>query len=111
MVCLGERCRIQKHSTTTNTNIYITRTLYYIKKRTAQESTECNYEIYDKDLPAIIRFLEHWRPQLEATGFPIEIVTDDRSLDESIEEDASPTAANAIYARPRGINHTGASIQ
>ena len=27
---------------------------------------ECNYEIYDKELLAIIRALEEWRPQLRA---------------------------------------------
>ena len=27
---------------------------------------ECNYEIYDKELLAIIKCLEHWRPELES---------------------------------------------
>ena len=26
---------------------------------------ECNYQIYDKGLLAIIKCLEHWRPELE----------------------------------------------
>ena len=41
---------------------------------------ECNYEIYDKKLLAIVRCLEHWRPELEATDLPIEIFTDHKSL-------------------------------
>ena len=42
---------------------------------------ECNYEIYDKELLAIIRCLEHWRPELEATELPIEIFTDHKALE------------------------------
>ena len=42
---------------------------------------ECNYEIYDKELLAIIRCLEHWRPELESTDIPIQIFTDHRSLE------------------------------
>ncbi|SLM35361.1 retrotransposon nucleocapsid protein [Lasallia pustulata] len=42
---------------------------------------ECNYEIYDKELLAIIRCLEHWRPELEATELPVEIFTDHKALE------------------------------
>ena len=42
---------------------------------------ECNYEIYDKELLAIIRCLEHWRPELEGTGEPVEIYTDHKDLE------------------------------
>ncbi len=42
---------------------------------------ECNYEIYDKELLAIIRCLEHWRPELECTEIPIKIFTDHKSLE------------------------------
>ena len=41
---------------------------------------ECNHEIYDKELRAIIRCLEHWRPELEATDVPIQIFTDDSRI-------------------------------
>ena len=34
-------------------------------------SAECNYEIYDKELLAIIRAFEHWRLKLEGTELPI----------------------------------------
>ena len=42
---------------------------------------ECNYEIYDKELLAIIRCLEHWRPELEGTELPVEIYTDHKGLE------------------------------
>ena len=42
---------------------------------------ECNYEIYDKELLAIIHCLKHWRPELEVTELPIEIFTDHKALE------------------------------
>ena len=42
---------------------------------------ECNYEIYDKELLAIIQCFEQWRPELEATGVPIKVITDHKSLE------------------------------
>jgi RNase H-like domain found in reverse transcriptase len=44
-------------------------------------SAEYNYEIYDKKLLAIIRCLEHWRPELESTDIPIKVFTDHRNLE------------------------------
>src|SRR5271154_1033500 len=44
-------------------------------------SAEYNYEIYDKELLAIIRCLEHWRPELESTDIPIKIFTDHKNLE------------------------------
>lgn len=43
--------------------------------------TECNYEIYDKELLAIIRCFEEWRPELEGTPSPIRVITDHRNLE------------------------------
>jgi len=43
--------------------------------------TECNYEIYDKELLAIIRCFEEWRPELEGTEMPVKILTDHRNLE------------------------------
>ena len=43
--------------------------------------TECNCEIYDKELLAIVRYPEHWRTGLELTDIPIQIFTDHRSLE------------------------------
>jgi hypothetical protein len=42
---------------------------------------ECNYEIYDKELLAIVNCLEHWRPELEGTDLPIQILTDYKALE------------------------------
>jgi hypothetical protein len=41
---------------------------------------ECNYEIYDKELLAIIRCFEQWRPELEGAVFPIKVLSDHKSL-------------------------------
>jgi Reverse transcriptase (RNA-dependent DNA polymerase)/RNase H-like domain found in reverse transcriptase len=41
---------------------------------------ECNYEIYDKELLAIIRCFEQWRPELEGATFPIEVLSDHKNL-------------------------------
>jgi hypothetical protein len=42
---------------------------------------ECNYEIYDKELLAIIRCFEEWRPDLEGSELPIQVLTDHKSLE------------------------------
>ena len=36
---------------------------------------KCNYEIYDKELLAIIRCFEQWRPKLEGAGFLIKVLS------------------------------------
>jgi hypothetical protein len=51
---------------------------YFSKKHSV---TECNYEIYDKELLAIIRCFEEWRPELEGTASPIKVITDHRNLE------------------------------
>lgn len=43
--------------------------------------TECNYEIYDKELLAIIHCFEEWRPKLKGTPSPIKVITDHRNLE------------------------------
>ena len=42
---------------------------------------ECNYEIYDKELLAIIRCFEEWRPELEGTAMPVKMLTDHKGLE------------------------------
>jgi hypothetical protein len=42
---------------------------------------ECNYEIYDKELMAIVRCFEEWRPELESTASPIQVLSDHRNLE------------------------------
>jgi hypothetical protein len=44
-------------------------------------SAECNYEIYDKELLAIIRYLEHWKPELESINILIKVFIDHRNLE------------------------------
>jgi hypothetical protein len=51
---------------------------FFSKKLTP---TECNYEIYDKELLAIIRCFEEWRPELEGTPSPIRVITDHKNLE------------------------------
>lgn len=41
---------------------------------------ECNYEIYDKELLAIVRAFEEWRYELAGSKDSIEVVTDYQSL-------------------------------
>jgi hypothetical protein len=45
--------------------------------------TECNYEIYDKELLAIVKALEEWQPELEGNAHPepFEIKTDHKNLE------------------------------
>jgi transposase InsO family protein/predicted aspartyl protease len=41
---------------------------------------ECNYEIYDKELLAIIHAFKEWRPLLEGATHPVEVISDHRNL-------------------------------
>lgn len=56
-------------------NLYLI--AYLSAKHTAQE---CNYDIYDKELFAVIKALEEWRPELEGSRNTFEIVTDHKNL-------------------------------
>ena len=42
---------------------------------------ECNYEIYDKELMAIIKCFEEWRPELESMPHPIRVLSDHKYLE------------------------------
>ena len=42
---------------------------------------ECNYEIYNKELLAIVKAFENWRPELEGSSVPVKILTDYRGLE------------------------------
>jgi hypothetical protein len=42
---------------------------YYSKKHSP---AECNYDIYDKELMAIIKALEAWRPECEGAAHPLQ---------------------------------------
>ncbi|KAH0603597.1 uncharacterized protein H6S33_007256, partial [Morchella sextelata] len=51
---------------------------YFSKKHSP---AECNYEIYDKELLAIIRSFEEWRPELEGAADPIAVISDHKNLE------------------------------
>ncbi|KJK73746.1 hypothetical protein H634G_10981 [Metarhizium anisopliae BRIP 53293] len=51
---------------------------YFSSKHSA---AECNYEIYDKELLAIIKALEEWRPELQGNASEFEIMTDHKNLE------------------------------
>jgi hypothetical protein len=42
---------------------------------------ECNYDIYDKELMAIIKALEEWRPECEGAEHPLQLITDHKNLE------------------------------
>jgi hypothetical protein len=42
---------------------------------------ECNYDIYDKELMAIIKVLEEWRPECEGAAYPLQLITDHKNLE------------------------------
>jgi hypothetical protein len=49
---------------------------YYSKKHSP---AECNYDIYDKELMAIIKALEEWRPECEGAAYPLQLITDHKN--------------------------------
>jgi hypothetical protein len=42
---------------------------------------EYNYEIYDKELMAIVRAFEEWRPELEGVLHPIQVLSNHKNLE------------------------------
>jgi len=44
------------------------------------DPAECNYEIYDKELLAIVRCFECWRPELQGAHHKITVITDHANL-------------------------------
>lgn len=50
---------------------------FFSSKHTPAES---NYDIYDKELLAIVKALEEWRPELSGVDKPFEIITDHKNL-------------------------------
>jgi len=51
---------------------------FYTKK---QSPAECNYEIYYKELMAIVLAFEEWRPHLEGSRHPIQVLSDHKNLE------------------------------
>jgi hypothetical protein len=50
---------------------------YYSKK---YSPAECNYDIYYKELMAIIKALEEWRPACEGAAYLLQLITDHMNL-------------------------------
>ena len=42
---------------------------------------ECNYEIYDKELLAIVTAFEECRPELEGSKYPVQVLSDHKNLE------------------------------
>ena len=51
---------------------------YFSKKTTP---AECNYMIYDKELLAIVKSFETWRPELASVNEPVRVLTDHQNLE------------------------------
>jgi len=54
------------------------RVAYYSKKHSL---AECNYDIYDKELMAMINALEEWIPECEGAMYPLQLITDHKNLE------------------------------
>ena len=48
---------------------------------TCMAPAECNYDIYDKELLAIIRAFEEWRPELKGAAEQVQVITDHKNLE------------------------------
>ena len=51
---------------------------YFFKKH---NSVKCNYEIYDKELMAIICTFEEWHSELKGSTYSINVITDHKNLE------------------------------
>ena len=45
------------------------------------QPAECNYGIHDKEMLAIVKSLDEWRPELQGTAKRIQIYTDHKALE------------------------------
>ena len=43
-------------------------------------ATECNYDIYDRELLAVIHTLDHWHYYLQGTSHPVTLLTNHKNL-------------------------------
>ena len=41
---------------------------------------ECNYEIFDEELLAVVRAFEEWRAELQSVADPVKVLTDHKNL-------------------------------
>jgi len=54
---------------------------YYSKKHSP---AACNYDIHDKELVAIIKALDEWRPECEGASYPLQLITNHKNLESFI---------------------------
>jgi len=47
---------------------------------TKDTPSECNYDIYDKELMDSIKELEEWKPECEGVAYPVQLITDHKHL-------------------------------
>lgn len=62
-------------------------------------TTECNYEIYDKELTAIVRCFEEWRAELKGSPHPINVLSDHKNLDSGVlhvHEEPQPPSSHLV---------------
>ena len=60
-----------------NENDVLHSVTYFFKKHSP---SECNYEIYNKELMAIICTFKEWCPELEGSSTPVKVITDHKNL-------------------------------
>ena len=51
--------------------------VYFLKRLNL---AKYNYEIYNKELLAIIKYFKQWRPKLKGTGFLIKVLSNYKNL-------------------------------
>ena len=51
--------------------------VYFFKKHS---SAECNYEIYNKELMAIIYTFKEWHSELKGSSTSVKVITDHKNL-------------------------------
>ena len=47
---------------------------------------DCNYDIYDKDLRAIIKAPEEWRPEYEGATYPLQLITHPKNIEDTMKK-------------------------
>jgi len=45
------------------------------------DDAECNYDVHDREMLAIVKSMGHWRHYLEGAKFPIEVFSDHKNLE------------------------------
>jgi len=51
---------------------------YFSKKHTP---AECNYDMYNKELMAIMKSFEEWRPECEGAAYSLKLIANHKNLE------------------------------